>query len=130
MARAEHDADLIQFITELAREENIEEGFLTAVGALKNAKIGFYDQESLEYQEMEVNNPCEIVSCIGNISIKDGEPFVHAHAVLALEDGVAIGGHLLEGQVFASEIHLQEIEGPKIERKHDETTELSLWEFE
>jgi predicted DNA-binding protein with PD1-like motif len=34
---------------------------------------------------------------------------------------------LFEGIVFAAEVHLHQLEGPKLERKYDEVTGLSLW---
>ena len=40
-----------------------------------------------------------MVSLIGDIVLKDGEPQVHAHAVVAKRDGTAHGGHLLEARV-------------------------------
>lgn len=130
VARADHDADLIEFITEFAKEGGIESGVFTAIGALKRAKLRFYNQDSQEYQEMSIDTPHEIASCIGNISLKDGEPFVHAHAVLADEDGKTKGGHLSEGIVFAAEVHLQLLEGTSLKREHDDTTGLLLWQSE
>jgi predicted DNA-binding protein with PD1-like motif len=50
--------------------------------------------------------------------------------VLADEAGNIKAGHLLEGVVFAAEVHLRRLEGPKLERKHDEVTGLSLWKAE
>lgn len=129
VSRAPHDADLVQFITDLAKEKDVRMGAFTAIGALKRAKLGFYNQESHEYQENEINHPCEIASCIGNISLKDDEPFVHAHAVLADEDGNTKAGHLSEGKVFAAEIHLQVLEGSELKRKRDGITDLSLWKI-
>jgi len=37
---------------------------------------------------------------------------------------------LLEGIVFAAEVHLRQLEGPRLERKYDELTGLSLWNME
>jgi predicted DNA-binding protein with PD1-like motif len=130
LARLSHDADLLQSITELARSKGIEAGSFTAIGALKSARLGYYDQKNHEYREIKVDSPHELASCTGNISLRDGEPFVHAHAVLADEMGNAKGGHLLEGIVFAAEVHLRQLEGRKLERKHDEVTGLSLWNAE
>ena len=79
----EHDADVIRSITELARSRGVEAGSFTAIGALKCARLGYFDQKRREYREMEVDMPHEMASCVGNISLRDGEPFVHAHAVLA-----------------------------------------------
>lgn len=129
IARAEHGRDLIQFVRGLAEKQNIEAGTFTAIGALKKATLGFYDQDLHEYQELDIDGPREMASCIGNISLKDGKPFVHAHAVLADDTGRTVGGHLVEGTVFASEVHLRVLNGPRVEREHDERTDLSLWKF-
>ncbi len=127
IVRLEHDTDLVQSITELARSNGVEAGSFTAIGALKRARLGYYDQENHGYREMKIDTPHEMASCIGNISLKDGEPFVHVHLVLADEKGNTKAGHLFEGTVFAAEVHLHELEGPRLERKYDEETGLSLW---
>ena len=127
VVRLEYDADLVQSITELARSNSVEAGSFTAIGALKRARLGYYDQENHEYREMKIDTPHEMASCIGNISLKDGEPFVHVHVVLADEAGNTKAGHLSEGIVFAAEVHLHELKGPRLEREYDEATGLSLW---
>ena len=127
LVRAEHNSDLIKFITEFAEKNKITVAIFTGLGALKCGKIGFYDQEKHHYQTLSIDFPNEIVSCIGNISLKEGKPFVHAHVVVSDRNGNTKAGHLVEGIVFAAEIHLQEMKGTKLERKFDETTGLSLW---
>ena len=128
MVRLKHDADLIRSIAELARSRGVEAGSFTAIGALKSARLGYYDQKNHDYREIKIDSPHEMASCVGNVSLSDGEPFVHAHVVLADEKGSTKAGHLLEGIVFAAEVHLRQLEGPKLERKHDEVTGLWLWE--
>jgi len=130
IVRLKHDADLVQTMTELARSKGIEAGSFTVIGALKRARLGYYDQKNHGYREMKIDSPHEIASCIGNVSLKDGEPFIHAHVVLADETGNTKAGHLLEGVVFAAEVHLRQLEGPKLEREYDEVTGLSLWNME
>jgi predicted DNA-binding protein with PD1-like motif len=127
IVRLKHDANLIQSITELAKNKGVEAGSFTAIGALKRAKLGYYDQKNHEYREMKIDSPHEMASCVGNVSLKDGKPFTHAHVVLADEMGNTKAGHLFEGIVFAAEVHLRQLEGPKLERKYDEITELMLW---
>lgn len=126
----EHNSELIQFLAKIAEENKIVIATFTAIGALKSAKIAFYNQEKHDYHSIPIETPHEMVSCIGNISIKDGKPFIHAHVVLANEAGNVKAGHLLEGIVFASEVYLTELKGLKLDRKHDEITGLSLWNRE
>ena len=127
LVRVVHGTDIIDFVTGVAKEHGVWAATFTAVGALKDAKLGFYDQERHMYLETLLSAPQEIASCVGNISIKEGKPFVHAHAVLADQEGTVKAGHLLEGKVFAAEVHLIELLGAKLVRKHDTVTSLSLW---
>jgi predicted DNA-binding protein with PD1-like motif len=130
IVRVRHDADLVQFIADLARSKGLKAGSFTAIGALKSARLGYYDQKNHEYREIRIDSPHEMASCTGNISLKDEQPFAHVHVVLANETGNTKAGHLLEGIVFAAELHLRRLEGPRLERKHDEVTGLSLWNAE
>ena len=52
--RFEHDADLVQSIIELARNKGVEAGSFTAIGALKRAKLGYYDQKNHKYREIKI----------------------------------------------------------------------------
>jgi predicted DNA-binding protein with PD1-like motif len=129
MAGLPHDSDLLGAIADLARENNIEVGTIIAIGAVKNARIGYYDQSAREYREQDIEEPMEISSCLGNISLKDGEIFVHAHINLADREGRVMGGHLCVGTiVFAAECRITELKGESLERSYDDITGLSLWQ--
>ena len=70
----------------------------------------------------------EITNLKGNISVKDGNPFVHAHITLADKSGKCYGGHLAPGTVvFACEFLIEALDGPVFERCLDEKTGLPLW---
>jgi predicted DNA-binding protein with PD1-like motif len=130
IVRLKSDTELIRSITELARNRGIAAGSFAAIGALKRARLAYFDQKDYEYREIAIETPHEMASCIGNVSLKDGEPFIHAHVVLADETGNTRAGHLVEGIVFAAEVHLHELQGPKLERRYDKMTRLSLWNTE
>jgi predicted DNA-binding protein with PD1-like motif len=128
MVRADEDADVIEFITNLAKKEGIKAGAFTMIGALKSATLGFFNQGRKAYDELVVEGESELSACMGNISIKNGQPFVHAHAVLGDEHGNTKSGHLLKGRIFAGEICIHVLSGPPLERKPDPETGLALWE--
>jgi predicted DNA-binding protein with PD1-like motif len=129
LVRVDHDVDFNQYIGDFAKNQKISTAAFTAIGALKSAKLGFYDQKTHTYVEDALMESCELASCTGNISLKDGAPFVHAHAVLNTRNGNTKAGHLMAGKVFAAEIHMFELLGEKIERKLDSVTDLSLWDI-
>lgn len=45
LVRAGNNSNLVQFVTELAEKKGITVATFTAIGALKCAKLGFYDQD-------------------------------------------------------------------------------------
>ena len=121
--------DLLQWITRLCEEKMVESGVLSFIGAVSSASLLFYDQARKEYLPLApVTEPMEIVSGSGNVSLRDGKPFVHAHIILSSRDGVCIGGHLSTGAtVFACEFSIIRLEGSALVREHDEETGLWLW---
>jgi predicted DNA-binding protein with PD1-like motif len=130
LARLDHGADIISQITNLAEENGMETGALSAIGALSRAKLAYYDQLSHEYDTFSLEEPVELASCSGNISMRDGRPFVHAHAVLSDRTGKTWAGHLTSGIIFAAELYLEELSGLPLKRVSDSITGLNLWEKE
>ena len=63
-----------------------------------------------------------------NCMMRDGKPFLHAHAGFASRDGEAVGGHVLPGcTVFVGEVTIREMSDVELERVPDEITGLALW---
>jgi hypothetical protein len=127
VARLDHGTDIIGQITDLAVETEIKTGFLSVIGALSRAELGYYDQVSQKYGKIQIDGPVELVSCLGNVSLRDGLPFVHAHAALSDRAGRVCGGHLNSGTVFAAELYMQELLGLNLVRVPDSITGLNLW---
>ncbi len=130
MGRLDHGADLLEEITKVCKENNIRFARVEALGAVKKATLGYYDQGTRTYGFFELDRPLEITNLIGNVTLKDGEPIVHAHVTLSDHDGSALGGHLAPGTIiFACEAIIQELEGEDLVRGLDETTGLPLWDM-
>lgn len=130
MGRLDHGADLLEQITDICRENDIQLGRLEAIGAVRKARLAYYDQQSFEYRFFTLDKPLEITKLVGNISLKDGAPFVHAHITLADRTGMVYGGHLSSGTIiFACEIIIESMGGAGFERKFDDKTRLPLWDI-
>ena len=128
MGKLRFGGDLLEELTDVCRKNSVQLGRVQALGAVRKARIGFYDQETRTYQFATLDRPMEIVNLTGNVSLKDGEPFVHAHVTLADETGDACGGHLAPGTiVFACEFVLEAFDGPVFARATDKETGLPLW---
>jgi predicted DNA-binding protein with PD1-like motif len=128
IGRLSHGGDLLEEITDICQRKNIQLGWIEALGAVQRARLGFYNQETHKYEFFTVDQPLEITKLVGNVSLEDNSPFVHAHITLADKRGNAYGGHLASGTVvFACEFILEIFDGPMLKRDFDETTGLSLW---
>ena len=128
MGKLTFGGDLLEELNDVCIEHNVTLGRIEAIGAVQSARIGFYNQETKTYQFSSLGVPMEITHLSGNVSLKEGKPFVHAHVTLADEKGISYGGHLAPGTVvFACEFVLEVFDGPRFERGHDEETGLPLW---
>jgi predicted DNA-binding protein with PD1-like motif len=92
--------ELAAGLKEFAVEQKLSGSSFTAVGALSHAKFGWFNWESKKYEVAgDLNEQVELLSLIGDIALKEGEPQVHAHMVVGRQDGTAHGGHMMEARV-------------------------------
>ncbi len=114
-------------LTRFAEENDLDGAHFTALGAFRDAKLGYWNWDTRSYEENPVDEQVEVVSLVGNVARKeDGSAMVHAHVVVARRDGSAMGGHLLEAHVRPT-LELMLTEDPAaLRRRKDETTGLDL----
>jgi uncharacterized protein len=128
MGKLGYGCDLLEELTHVVTERGVKLGRIEAMGAVQKARIGFYNQQTRTYQYNSFDHPLEITKLVGNISLKDGNPFIHAHVTLSDDSGKSVGGHLASGTVvFACEFLLEAFDGPAFNRCFDEETGLALW---
>jgi predicted DNA-binding protein with PD1-like motif len=122
------DTDLSESLNKIVIEEDIRVGQVKAIGAVTEAVVGYFNQTTNAYESTKLSGGHEIVSLIGNLSIKEKKPFVHAHITLSDKDGKVFGGHLMPGtKVFACEVIIDEYTGEDLVREKEQTTGLFLW---
>lgn len=121
-------SDLVQEIQAFCAAEGITAAWVSVVGAVTRAAFGYYEQTEHRYVELSSEFHHEISGFIGNISMREGTQFLHAHATFAEREGGALGGHLLPGcTVFVAEVQIREMTGVDLARTPDEITGLALW---
>ncbi len=125
--KLEPNDDILESLMKAVTENKILSGFFTAIGALCNANIGFYILEEKRYKTITLVGDYEILSCIGNITQKDGSPLIHAHLVIGNREGHAFGGHLLPDNRISvtGEVFLLKAKIP-LTRKLDRKFDLSI----
>jgi uncharacterized protein len=85
---------------EFVKDHGLVGGHLSAIGAVSNAALAFFDRATNDYRVIPVLRQDEVVALTGNVALVEGEPFLHVHAVLGLPDGSTRGGHLLAAHVW------------------------------
>ncbi|MFX1302477.1 MAG: PPC domain-containing DNA-binding protein [Promethearchaeota archaeon] len=127
VGKIEPDEDLINSIIKMVKDSDIKSGFINCIGALKKITIGYFDVESKEYLTSTIEEYVELVSCMGNISFKEGKPIIHLHVSIGTRDYNIIGGHLMQPSIISitGEVYILEID-KKIKRVIDPQFGLSL----
>ena len=90
--------DLLRSVEGAAEAMGIRTAFLMGIGGLRVGRLGVFDGKGYTPKEIRPRGEgaVEIASLLGNITVKDGRPFAHVHAVLSNGEEV-LAGHLLEG---------------------------------
>jgi predicted DNA-binding protein with PD1-like motif len=70
IGKLSHGGDLLEEFTDICKKENIQLGWIEALGSVQRARLGFYNQETHEYEFFVVDQPLEITKLVGNISLK------------------------------------------------------------
>ena len=91
--------EVLESLRAFAKEHRLSAAEFTGLGALSDVVLGFFDWDKKDYRKIPVREQVEVLTLVGNIALKDGEPKLHPHIVIGKSDGTAHGGHLLEGHV-------------------------------
>ena len=126
-ARLSTGEDLLETINLVAEKSHVSAGFFVLIGTLRKTNLGYYREG--KHETIVVDQPVEIVSCTGNISLKDDKPFAHAHVSVSNEKGEVMGGHVMPGCEIGviGQLVLVEAADARLVVKFDEKTHLSLW---
>ncbi|MCQ2792794.1 MAG: DNA-binding protein [Bacilli bacterium] len=128
--RIDRGEEVLEKILEVVKKENIKSGNMTAIGACDEFTVGLYSVSEQKYYSKHYKGEFEIVSFLGNISQKDGMPYIHVHIGCSGEDHIVIGGHLNRCHISGTFECKIEISNVSITRKIDSKTGLNVFNFD
>jgi len=104
----EKDQNVIEALTEVAISQKIRGGHITGIGAVKDVELGFYELHKKDYiRKKFTGDDYELIALNGNVSLRDGLPYIHVHTALGRSDFGVFGGHLFEARVaVTAEIYI------------------------
>lgn len=127
--RFESGEKVVENLTRLFSEQHIGYAALSGLGAFSHVSVSYWNAETQEYEPHEFEEQVELVSFIGNVSLKEGRPQLHAHVALAHSDLSLFGGHLNEASVHPNCEIWTRPEDASVERRLDETCGLYLMDL-
>lgn len=129
VVRLQRGEEVLTCLRELCEKESISLGTVSAIGAVNHVVVGVYRVDEQKYVANTFDGVMELTSLMGNITEKDGEPYLHLHATFGDLTGKVIGGHLNEAVVSATcELFVRKVEG-HVGRRLDPETGLNIFDF-
>ena len=92
--------EVIASLEDFIRREQVHTAQLSAIGALSDLVLMYFDWEQRKYLKIPVKEQVEVASLLGDVAEgPDGKPTLHVHLVVGTRDGSAKAGHMGEAHV-------------------------------
>jgi predicted DNA-binding protein with PD1-like motif len=114
--------EVLTCLKRFVKREGIFAAQITAIGALSDVVLKYFDWDKKDYLETPVGEQVEVASLVGDVAkAPSGEAAVHIHLVVGKRDGTAMAGHLGKAhvrptlEVIVTEVpaHLRKVEDPQ-----------------
>ncbi len=126
----DNHTSLMSALTAFCEEQHILSGVIGGLGAINEATFRFLDPATKQYVDKTFSEQMEITNLTGNISQKDGKPYLHVHITASRRDYTCVGGHLLDAKISgACELVVDVFPRLNPGRRADEETGLNLYQF-
>lgn len=127
--RFDQGEEFVRSLAQFCEENDIKSGWISGLGGALWADLAFYHLDQKAYEFDRIDEPLEVASLSGNVSVVNGKPFLHIHTVVADLNYHAYAGHLKELSVAATlEVRLEVFEEP-INRVHNDACGLKVFDF-
>jgi predicted DNA-binding protein with PD1-like motif len=92
--------EVLDCLSNFAAREHISAAHISAIGALSDVELKYFDWDKKAYDSIPVNEQVEVASLLGDIAVApDGRPALHIHLVVGRRGGSALAGHLGKAHV-------------------------------
>jgi predicted DNA-binding protein with PD1-like motif len=87
-------------IISIAGAEKISTARFEAIGGVDRLRLAYFNHRARKYEEHDYAEFLEVTTLLGNVTVKDGKPFLHVHGNFGRKDRSVIGGHVMSARVF------------------------------
>ena len=126
----DNHTEITEALAAFCEEKQIKSGIVGGLAAISEATFRFLDPATKQYEDRTFAEQMEVTCLTGNISRKDGKPYLHIHVTASRRDYTYIGGHLLTARVNgACELYVEDYGLEGVGRRFDPETGLNLYDF-
>lgn len=129
VVRLDKGEEICRSLLQIAQNEKITAASVSGIGAVSDFVVGLFDPEKKQFGENHFTGYYEVTAVTGNLTTKDGAPYLHLHMSCADAQGHVVGGHLAQATIsLTGEIFIQVING-NVGRAFDEKVGLNTFAF-
>lgn len=126
LLKLEHGENIVKSIEEMIEDEKETLLVVVGIGMLTDFELGYFDREQRKYVVKSFNEPHELTALQGSV-VREGNPRMHLHTVVADREQHVAGGHLLKGFAWMSnEIGFLRLKGIDSRRWMDKDKGVSI----
>jgi len=87
-------------VISIAKREKIVTARIEAIGGVDELRLAYFNRDTKRYEEHNFQEFLEVTGILGNVTLKDGMPFLHVHGTFGRRDLSALAGHVMTARVF------------------------------
>ena len=87
-------------ILAIAKKERVVTARVEAIGGVEELRLAYFNRHARRYEEHDFKEFLEVTGILGNVTLKDGKPFLHIHGTFGRSDLSTLAGHVMTAKVF------------------------------
>ncbi len=110
--RFDRGEEVIEALGQFMQEQKMSACAFNGIGACSMVELGYFNEYLKDYRKKPITENLEVISLIGNGTIMDSKPAIHAHGVFARTDFSILGGHVFKLKISVTcEVFLIKLDG-------------------
>ncbi|MCQ9633395.1 DNA-binding protein [Chryseobacterium sp. WG14] len=121
---------IVETLTDFVRDQNIQAGEITGIGAVSEATLRFFNPSTKNYVDTTFKEQMEVTNISGNVAEIEEKLTLHLHITLGREDYTALAGHLLEATIQGAAEFIFYPLSTRVVKVRNQEIGINLYDFE
>ena len=126
VVRIDKGEEIVDQLKIICKKLDIKLGSIVGIGATDKAVINLLNTKTKKYQSKEFTGDHEIAPLVGNITMMNGEVYLHLHVTICNVEHKALGGHLNSAVISSTFEGIIEIIEGQVTREYNDDVGLNL----